>query len=383
MGLVNNLHKRCISSNRLGAQIFGALIKWRPWAFWSFVLGVIPVTFAVSRLLSPDSYIPFYCFLGLNLAVWLTVKVCHQLTEVFSLRKNEDGITWCYILLLIAILLWILGFVWIFNIMANEKIVVGIGVIGSLLALIFQERIRGALAFFHLRMNHLLNIGDWIVVHKYNADGEVKRITLTTVTIYNWDTTTSSIPISALHTDHFINLQRVEEGKTYGRRMTKSFILDTSWFRPLSLEECNSLRDRINKYNKEKMNGDGKGKDSLPDNIPLAKIEDGMLNAQLFRIYFYHWLMNNEFVSQYPHLMVRWKDHVEGGMPLEVYAFITKTGMVSFEYHQSLIIEHFIESLDWFGLKLYQEPSTFDAGNKKVFISPDSPSHKKEISDEV
>lgn len=81
---------------------------------------------------------------------------------------------------------------------------------------IFQDTIKGVVAFVHLRLNHLLYIDDWIQVPKLNVDGEVKRITLTTVTLYNWDTTTSSIPTSVLHNDHFINLQRMTDGKTYG-----------------------------------------------------------------------------------------------------------------------------------------------------------------------
>lgn len=383
MAIINNLHKRCISSRRLGLQIFGAIIKWRPWAFWTFILGVTPVTIAISLILSPNNLISCSCFWGLSLITWLVIKACHELTYVFSLRKNEDGITWCYILILIFIALWLLGFVLIFNIMANAKIAVAIGVIGSLLAIIFQERIKGALAFMHLRFNHLLSIGDWIVAPKLDADGEVRRITLTTVTIYNWDTTTSSIPLSALQTEHFINFQHMADGKTYGRKMSKTFILDTSWFRTLSIEEIQKLRDRIRDYSIRHCSNDCSGADAIHDNLPISEIEDGMLNVKLFRIYFFHWLMNHKHVSQLPRLVVRWQDHLGQGMPLEVYAFITETSLAAYQYHQSHIVEHFIEALDWFGLRLYQAPSAFDTNNKRVFISPDSPSHVKEITNEI
>ena len=199
-------------------------------------------------------------------------------------------------------------------------------VIGSVLGWIFQDKVKGVVAFIHLRMHHLLNIDDWIVVPKYNVDGKVKRVTLTTVTVSNWDTTTSTFPISALHVDHFKNNQNRADGKTYGRKMSKTFILDTSWFRPLSKDEIDKLRKKCTQETEE-----GQRKDAIHDNLPVTEIKDGMLNAELFRVYFFHWLMHHKYVSQQPRLVVRWKEHVEGGMPLEIYAFITETSLAAYE----------------------------------------------------
>lgn len=375
------LHKRCISSEKLGVQIFGAMIKWRPMAFWIFLLLVVPLSIGVSYILSPNSYIPCLYLIGLNLIAWLTIKVCRLLTEVFSLRKQETGITWCQITILIVIGLWIICFILLFGVQNDSKIGIAFVVIGSVAGWIFQDKVKGVVAFVHLRMHHLLNTDDWIVVPKYNVDGEVKRVTLTTVTVYNWDTTMSTFPISALYSDHFMNYQHMADGKTYGRKMSKTFILDTSWFRPLSKEEIVRLRDTINEseqYAKEEW-----GDAAIHNNLPVSEIEDGMLNARLFRIYFFHWMMNHKHVSQHPRMVVRWKDHVEGGMPLEIYAFITETGLAAYEYQQSHIIEHFIEALDWFGLRLYQSPSAFDANNKNVFLSQEQTVHRKEMTDEL
>ena len=383
MGFFKDLQKRCISSRRIGLQILGALMAWRPVPFGVFVFGVTPVSILVSMVLSPEEPITCIYLLGLNLIVWLVIKTCLILTEIFSLRRNEDGITWCYVFVLFSILIWLLCFVALFDIIHNETVAIAIGVVGSILALIFQERLKGVLTFIHLKINHLLSIGDWIVVPKFGADGEVERITLTTIIIYNWDTTISNIPLSALQSEHFMNFQHMSDGKTYGRKMSKTFILDTSWFRPLSHDEIQKLRDRINDYTKIHDQYDGKVTDAIHDNLPVTEIEDGMLNVRLFRIYFFHWLMNHAYVSQLPRLVVRWQDQIEGGMPLEVYAFITETGLAAYQHHQSHIVEHFIESLDWFGLRLYQAPSAFDVNNKRVFISQDIPSYNKEITDEI
>lgn len=342
------------------------------------MLLVVPVTVGVSYILSPNNYIPCLCLVGLNLFVWLTIKVCHSLTEVFSLRKEEAGITWCQITILIAIGLWIIGFVMLFGMQSGSRIGAAFVVIGSVLGWIFQDKVKGVVAFIHLRMHHLLNIDDWIVVPKYNVDGKVKRVTLTTVTVSNWDTTTSTFPISALHVDHFKNNQNMADGKTYGRKMSKTFILDTSWFRPLSKDEIDKLRKKCTQETEE-----GQRKDAIHDNLPVTEIKDGMLNAELFRVYFFHWLMHHKYVSQQPRLVVRWKEHVEGGMPLEIYAFITETSLAAYEWQQSQIIEHFIKALDWFGLRLYQNPSAFDVSNSNVYLSKEQAIYRKEMADEL
>ncbi len=378
---MNTFYKKFISSEKLGNQIFGALIQWRRRHFGAFMLLVMPLTIGVSNILSPKNYIPCLCLIGLNLIVWLTIKVCSSLTEVFSLRKQEAGITWCQITILIAIGLWIIGFILVFGTQNESKVGAALVVLGSVIGWIFQDKVKGIVAFIHLRMHHLLNIDDWIVVPKYNVDGGVKRVSLTTVTVFNWDNTISTFPISALYSDHFMNYQHMADGKTYGRKMSKTFILDTSWFRTLSKEEIGRLRDTINEYAQETI--EEQKNDAIHDNLPMSAIEDDMLNAKLFRIYFFHWMMNHKHVSQQPRMVVRWKDHVEGGMLLEIYAFITETNLAAYEYHQSHIIEHFIEALDWFGLRLYQSPSAFDANNKNVYLSQEQPTHRKEMTDEL
>ena len=286
----------------------------------------------------------WFQMLVMTLVLCLVVTVCSKLTDIFSLRKKEGGITWCQIAILIAIGMWIIGFLLIFNIQKDSRYFLALGIVGTMLSYIFQDTLKGVVAFLHMRLNHLLSIDDWIQVPKYNVDGEVKRITLTTVTVYNWDTTTSSIPTSVLHSDHFVNLQKMAAGKTFGRLMVKTFLIDTSQFHPISSEEAERL----------------KSMDELQHFLPKEEIHEGALNAQLFRTYIFHWLMNDPIVSQQPRLMASWKEQKEGGMPLQLHVHIMKGGYSAFEWQQSRITEHFVESLDWFGLRLYQSPSSHD-----------------------
>ena len=349
MNILERTSKKYLTSAKLGGRILGALLQWRPRYFWVFLIVVIPLTVIISQVVSPGRWDNCLYFAGLNLAVWLVVKVCRKLVDIFSLRKEDSGITWCYVIILLSIGLWIVCFLLIFNVKDNGKVAAAVGAISAIVSLIFQDKIKGVVAFLHLRMHHLLSIGDWIQVPSSNVDGEVKRVTLTSVTINNWDTTTSVIPISKLHSDHFKNLQSMMEGKTHGRRMFTSFIIDSGSFHPVTEEEKIQFEGKkeINRY------------------LSHDEISNGENNAQLFRLYLYHWLMNPPHVSQLPRLIVRWMEQVEGGMPLQVYAFIIDSSLPSFEWQQSLIIEHIFTSLEWFGLRLYQRPSGYDIQSMK------------------
>lgn len=402
--MFKKLSKKHLASKQLRKQIWGAILE----QWWILVLIITPLILAlkpfimlIGKVFEPivqplakwldfhfipyskrfftemadkvvDFHIPYiitnnrwYQFFLLTLLVLLAILVCRRLTDIFSLRKKENSITWCQISILIAIGIWIVGFLIIFDTKSNPRVAAAIGVAGSLTAWIFQDTIKGIVAFLHLRLNHLLQIDDWIKVPKYNVDGEVKRVTLTTVTIYNWDTTTSSIPTSVLHSDHFINLKKMMDGKTYGRRMYKTFILDTGWFHIITKEESDILKknDEITLY--------------LPEN----EIRSGMSNAHLFRIYLFHYLMNHPHVSQQPRLIVRWLDQTECGMPLQVYAFITDSRLPAFERQQSQIIEHIIESLEWFGLRMYQSPSNYDVSNSNIYLTNKPATYRKETEE--
>ena len=286
----------------------------------------------------------WFQMLAMTLFMGLAISICNKLTDVFILRKQESGLTWCQIAILIAVALWILGFLLVFDIKKDSRYFLALGIVGTVLSWVFQDTLKGVVAFLHVRLNHLLSIDDWIQVPKYNVDGEVKRITLTTVTIHNWDTTTSSIPTSVLHSDHFINLQKMAKGKTYGRLMMKTFVLDSSRFHPISQDEAEQLKNM----------------DEIRHLLPQDEIHEGVINAHLFRTYLYHWLMNDPVVSQKPQLMVSWKEQKDSGMPLQVFVYLLKTGFSSFEWQQSRITEHIMESLGWFGLRLYQSPSSYD-----------------------
>lgn len=357
----NKISKQNIASRNILRQVFGAVIQWNKKSFFVFVFLTLFMC-GIAYIITPDKPLNLLWLSLLTLALWMTIKVSRVLAPTFSLRKEEERITWSQIAILIAIGFWIIGFLIIFDTKNDPKIAAAIALVGSVLGWIFQDKIKGVVAFLHLRFHHLLKVDDWIMVPSINIDGEVKRITLTSVTVYNWDTTTSTFPISALHSGHFKNLQNMMKGKTYGRRMFMSFIFDTEWFHPVTEQEVEHLRSSSD----------------IMGYLPEEDVKPGKLNAKLYRLYLYHWLMNNEHISQQPRLIVRWQDQQPEGMPLQVYAFIIDSSLAAFEWQQSQIVEHIIRSAGIFNMRLYQSPSGYDASNSKIFLTEKPATYRNE-----
>ena len=360
-------NKKWLASERMGAQIGGALINM--WAIGVVLCGLVLVWL---YLQFPDSK-PFI-WLTPNRAkrlMWLAtlfcfgmgvISGCRKLTDIFSLRKKDTGITVCQITILVVFGVWIIGALIISNIAQHPEFATLLAILGAVTGWIFQDAIKGVAAFIHLRLNHLIHIGDWIKVPGSDVDGMVKRITLTTVTIYNWDTTTSSIPTCQLITDHFQNFQNMMQGRTYGRRVFQTFVLDVGWIHRLDKAEAAKLAERR----------------EVTEYLAKEDIVDGALNINLFRTYIFHWMMKHPHVSQQPRLVVRWLEPKDEGLPMQVYAFVTDSTLVAFELQQSQIIEHIVGALEWFGLRLYQSPSSYDVSNSNVYLTDHEATYRNE-----
>lgn len=356
--------RKALSSRYTCVQLFGAVFYcWEQlvaWAIFGITFFLLIKGFILDPLLIKSAQL--VCMSSLLAIVCGAVRT---LTPVYCLRKEDHKVTWAQIALLAAIGIWVVGIVLIFNINSENESFLAFSMIGMVLSYIFQDALKSVVAFFYLRANGLLKIGDWIEVKSHGIDGILKSITLTTVVIENWDTTTSSFPTYILKEGHFQNYQRMLEGKTHGRRMMANFIIDTGWIHTLTAEDVRRTKKRLEDAGQT-------------DFVNMDEVKVGALNIELYRKYLYHWMMRQPKVSHQPRLLVRWLEQTNEGLLLQIYAFITETSLASFEWQQSQIVEHTIKSLEWFDLQLYQSPSGYDASNSNIYLTQKEATYRKE-----
>ena len=356
----------CMSGKWYVLQIIGAILK----SYWSIVFTTVLLLIII--LLSPKvatrlcnvNYLPpsnicskIAIIAACCIFFGITAYVMTNLNKLYSLRKQETRITISQIIMLATFGICLTIIVYSLGIKQSDNGFIIITTFGAVLSWIFQDTIKSVVAFFYLRANGLLNIGDWIEVSNHGINGIVRSITLTTVQIENWDTTTSSFPVYILHAQHFKNNQRMLEGRTHGRLMSKSFTIDTGWIHNVSEEEAESIKKNIDTHD--------------------FFIQPGELNIHLYRRYIYHWLMQNPHICQLPRLFVTWKEQTNEGLPLHIYAFINDTKWEAYEWQQSAIIEHVIQALSLFNLQLYQRPSGYDTSNSNIHLTDTKANYRK------
>jgi miniconductance mechanosensitive channel len=244
---------------------------------------------------------------------------------------------------IVKIVVAVLGIGVIFVIfIGNTVATVLLGSIGGLSAvilLIFRDSILGFVAGLQLSTGELLSIGDWLEMPKYGADGEVTDISLTKITVRNWDKTYTNIPAYRFLEDSFKNWKGMTQAG--GRRIKRPINIDLGTIGFMTDEEMKKLREEgFIEENK------GEGKHT---------------NIGLFRKYVEDYLRKNPHISSKKFtLMVRQLPAGEFGLPLEIYCFANDTAWVNYEGIQSDIFDHIIATVPEFGLRIYQNPSGND-----------------------
>jgi miniconductance mechanosensitive channel len=258
-------------------------------------------------------------------------------------------------------IIYIVCFLLIIAILTNKElsnILIGLGTLSAVLMLVFKDPILGFVGALQLTINDMLRIGDWIVMEKSKADGEVLEIGLTTVKVQNWDMTITTIPTYSLISDSFTNWRgMVNSG---GRRIARSFVIDIDTVKfctPEMLERFKKFQlvsqyiidkeKEIEEYNKA-------------NNIDDSNLVNGrrQTNLGIFRAYLSSYLANCPYINKDMIFMVRQLSPTETGVPIQIYAFSSNKAWISYENIQSDIFDHVFAVVTMFDLKIYQKPSS-------------------------
>ena len=206
----------------------------------------------------------------------------------------------------------------------------GLGALTAVLMLIFRDSLLGLVAGIQVSQNDMVRTGDWITMPKFNADGNVIDIALTTVKVRNFDNTVTMIPSSALISDSFINWRYMSTSK--GRRIKRPV-----WISVTSIRE-------------------------LPEEMRESLVSQGLLesgdrpvsNLEAFEIWLRRMLEADENISGELTCMVRQTEAGDTGIPVEVYAFTKTRDWVEYETIQTAIFDRIFVTVPKFGLRVYQ-----------------------------
>lgn len=256
----------------------------------------------------------------------------------------------------------IIGVLIVANIIDQDTVVL-LGSLGAALAVVsfvFKDMILSFVAGIQLTANDMLQIGDWIAMPNFGADGDVIDITLTTVKVQNFDKTITMIPAYALVTNSFVNWRGMRSSG--GRRIKRSLYIDINTisfctdemiekFKKIHYLEdyINTKEAEIEEYNRE-------------NNINIEQRVNGrrLTNIGTFRAYMKNYLKNHPGINNNMTQMVRQLAPQESGVPLEIYVFTNTTVWVEYEGIQSDIFDHFLSVAEEFELKLFQNPTGND-----------------------
>lgn len=228
------------------------------------------------------------------------------------------------------------------------NILTGLGAFTAILILVFKDTILNFIASLQISSYDLVRVGDWIEVPKFGADGDVIDISLMIVKIQNFDKTITIIPTYKLIEETFKNWRGMTQSGV--RRIKRSIFIDQRTIKFCSEELINKFLHikRIKILAEEKK--------SLDSDLFIK----GITNIALFREYVKEYLSQKNEISNDFSFQVRQLPSTPEGLPIEIYAYATKTNFIEYEDLQAEIINHVLAILNQFELEIFQSPTGND-----------------------
>ncbi|WP_142786083.1 mechanosensitive ion channel family protein [Changchengzhania lutea] len=267
-------------------------------------------------------------------------------------------------------------FAWLGGFLSAVAIVTGtsltsfltaMGAASAIIILIFKDTILGFVASIQVSINDMVRIGDWITFEKYGADGDVIEINLATVKVQNFDKTITTIPTYALISDSFKNWRGMMDSD--GRRIKRALFIKQDSVIYLTQDAVDDLKriQLISSYLESRQS------DILDYNNANAIDKSLLLNGRnltnmgVFRKYIDTYLKNHSAINKDMMIMARQLAPTNQGIPLEIYAFSSDKRWENYEYIMSDIFDHLIAALPYFGLEIFELPSS---SNFKANVPP-------------
>jgi len=331
-----------------------ALLAPAPVLFWGVDL------FPELKDILPDA---IYAYLAVAVVLVLA-KILDTLVRLYqtfdiSNRRPIKG----YIQL-VKLFVYILGAISVVAILLGKSpwgLLSGIGAMTAVLMLVFRDTILSLVAGIQISTNDLLHKGDWIEMPSMGADGDVIDVALNTVTVQNFDMTTTAIPTNKFLDTPFKNWRGMS--RSGGRRIKRSLKIDQSSIRFAD----NALLERLKKVQHLAQFIEERQTEIDAFNSEHDISTDSPLNGRrlsnigLYRQYAVEYLRNHPKIRKNMTLLVRQlTPEASKGLPLEIYCFTRDTGWNAHEEVQSDIFDHLLAAMPEFGLRAYQRNALVD-----------------------
>jgi miniconductance mechanosensitive channel len=363
--IVNSIHKLFLKTKitwddiLIEKKIFDKLAYIIP-AF--LVIFIVPSIFAEYPTLS-SYFVTLAMAVILLVIIWTIIALLAVFDEILSKSPifMDKPIT-SYIQVL-NIFVYFIGGILILSLLLGKSPFYFLGAMGAMTAillLIFKDTILGFVASIQMSVYDMVRVGDWIAMPKYDADGDVMSINLSTVKVQNWDKTITTIPTYAFITDSFKNWRGMSNSG--GRRIKRAIYLKVSSFcfcDDQMLEQFKKyalIKDYILQKEKEIK----KTNSTLIDNESNPVNSKSLSNIGVFRVYAENYILANPHINTEMTHMVRQLDPTSQGMPLEIYCFTYEKEWEKFEVVKSDIFDHLLTITSQFKLEVFEEPTGRD-----------------------
>jgi miniconductance mechanosensitive channel len=236
----------------------------------------------------------------------------------------------------------------------------GLGAMMAVLLLIFRDTLLSLVASVKLTSNDLIRVGDWIEMPQFDADGDVTEISLSTVSVQNWDKTITVIPTHKFLDHSFRNWRGMQESG--GRRIKRAIHVNTATVRFLTEAEVEefSRMELLADYIRGKLADIAAAESADPPRNALERNQRRLTNLGTLRAWIIAYLRVHPHVHPDMTLLVRQLAPTPEGVPIEIYCFTDDIAWATYEAIQADIFDHVLAMVPRFGLAVYQRPSGQD-----------------------
>ncbi|WP_185850995.1 mechanosensitive ion channel family protein [Blattabacterium cuenoti] len=285
------------------------------------------------------------------------IRVVNSIMRIATSENNHQTIavrSFSQLLKIVSIIFCVLIIIAILT--RNDLITVltSLGAITAIVILIFRDTILGFVSGVQMASTKMIKVGDWIGIHKYNIEGTVREINLTSAKIENFDKTITSVPTYDLISTAVTNFEVMRKKNI--RRIKRSILFNIQSFHfcnAAKLEEFQNfylIKNYIHRKKKEIEDFNKK------KNIDLSMDINGrrLTNIGLFRQYALEYLHQHPRISQSETLMVRHLEPTPYGLPIELYCFTNTSVSIKYERIQASVFDHLLTAAKEFNLKVTQ-----------------------------